>query len=212
MPSKIFLEEASGLTIILIFYFMGTYMQTGLIHDFRVSRSHELGNPGSDAFESEVAKAMVDNPEEYSCSEEGGMYYWRLRQEAKEANLLALVKRYFEDFYGSETSYFDKNCKPVISFLSTNPSGKELSKRALESEELAEVDGWSRRLNIHGQEVKVYFSVWVLSNEGKVMFEELDRHLTFFEKTIRRTYADNPLGGSLVIEIGQAQQICASSP
>jgi len=182
--------------------FYGNIFANGLIHDFRVSKSHNLGHLGSDALKSEVAKAMVDNPEEYSCSEEGGMYFWRLRREVKEAHLLTLVKRYYEDFYGSENSYFVKKCEPVISFLLTNPSGKELSKWTQESEELAEVSGLSRAPKMAGQELKVYFSMWVLSTEGKVSFEELARHLTFFEKAIRRTYADNPLGGSLVVDIG----------
>jgi len=41
-----------------------------------------------------------------------------------------------------------------------------------------------------------------LSSEGKVMFEELDRHLSFFEKALPSTYGDNPFGKCLTVDVG----------
>jgi hypothetical protein len=32
------------------------------------------------------------------------------------------------------------------------------------------------------------------------MYEKLEGHLSFFERAIRKPYADNPLGGWLIVE------------
>ena len=108
--------------------FMGTYMHTGLIHEFSVAKSNNKRSLSSEAFKKEVAKTVVGNPEAYSCDEEGGIYTWQLRPDVKQAHLLTIIKRYYGDFYGSESSYFTKNCEPVISFLSSNPSDEEITK------------------------------------------------------------------------------------
>ena len=177
-------------------------MQTGLIHEFRVAKSYKPESMSLKVFKMKVAGAVVDSPESYACKEVDGMFYWTLRQEAREAHLADLLSAYYTDFYGPKCSGFAKYCKPVIDYLSTKPSAEEFAIWNKESEGLEEMDGWSRRVMIDGEKVLVYFSFWSLSYEGKVMIEELEQHLTFFERAIRRMYADNPLGGSLAVDVG----------
>jgi len=40
-----------------------------------------------------------------------------------------------------------------------------------------------------------------LTSEGKVVYEELDQHLHFFESAIRKAYADDSLGGCLMVTV-----------
>jgi hypothetical protein len=41
-----------------------------------------------------------------------------------------------------------------------------------------------------------------LSSEGKVLVEEMQQHLSFFEKALRFVYGDNPLGKCLTVDVG----------
>lgn len=40
------------------------------------------------------------------------------------------------------------------------------------------------------------------TNEGKVLYEELEQHVAFFESALRKAYANDALGGCLMITIG----------
>jgi hypothetical protein len=183
-------------------YFMGTYMYTGLIHEFQVAKSYKPDKVSLDSFKAEVAGAVVSNPEHYSCNEVHGMFIWRLPQKARDAYLVDLLSRYYGDFYGLQSPDFAEQCKPAIEFFLTRPTDEKLAEWLEESDGFSDLDGWFRTVKIGGKEVTVHFSVWSLSCEGKVMVEELERHLRFFERAIRKTYADNPLGGSLAVDVG----------
>ena len=175
-------------------------MHTGLIHEFSIQKPSKHSN--LDDFKAAAARAVVNNPESYDLKEVKGMYSWTLRREAREAHLVDLLSRFYADFYGPQSDYFIKNCRSVIAHLSTNPSDEELIAWILESEEFPELDDWSRRVIVNGENVTVHFSLWSLTYEGKVIVEELDLHSAFFERAIRRMYAGNPLGGSLAVDVG----------
>jgi hypothetical protein len=182
---------------------MGTFMQTGVINEFSVAKSYNKAKGFNlDAFRAAVERAMVNNPEIYNCEETDGVYYWTLSREARQAHLVDLIKRFYTDFYDPRNPDFDTFYKPILAFLETNPTDDELTAWAGENGDFSELDGWMRKVVVKGYEVKVNFSFLGLSCEGKAMVEELERHLSFFEKAIRRMYADNPIGGSLAIDIG----------
>lgn len=177
-------------------------MLTGLINEFRVAKSYKPGGMDWDVFKTEVARAEVNSPESYNCTEVDGKFRWALSQEAREAHLVGLLSKFYADFYGPDTSDFAERCFPVLDYLSGKPSNEDFIAWIEGSEGLLEMDRWHHRVVIGGEEVTVYLSFWSLSEEGKVLVEELDEHLWFFEKAIRRMYADNPLGGSLAVGIG----------
>ncbi len=182
---------------------MGTYMQTGVITEFRVAKSYNKYKGFSlKALRAAVEKAVVDSPKNYDCEETEENYYWTLRQKVREAHLVDLVRKVYTDFHDPRHRNFDRYYKPVLDFLSTKPSDEELTAWAEEKGDFSESDGWMRVVIIKGNDVTVDFSFLGLSYEGKVMAEELDQHLFFFERAIRRMYADNPLGGCLAIDIG----------
>jgi hypothetical protein len=58
-----------------------------------------------------------------------------------------------------------------------------------------------RDMIIAGKRMEISYSSIALSFEGKVMYEEFERHLLFFERSIRKVYSDDPLGGCLIIDI-----------
>ncbi len=182
---------------------MGTFMQTGVINEFRVAKSYNKAKGFSlAAFRKAVENAVVNNPESYDCEETDGMYYWTLRQEVKEAHLVDLIRRFYTDFYDPRHRNFNRCYKSILDFLTTNPSFEKLNVWNEETGDFSETDGWMRTIIVKGYDVTVNFSFLGLSYEGKVMVEELDQHLSFFERAIRKMYADNPLGGSLAIDIG----------
>jgi hypothetical protein len=59
-----------------------------------------------------------------------------------------------------------------------------------------------RDISIAKSEVRVNICNITLTSEGKVLYEELDQHLRFFEWAMRRAYADDPVGGCLMVTIG----------
>jgi hypothetical protein len=182
---------------------MGTFMQIGVINEFSVAKFYNKSKGFSfEAFRATVESAVVKNPESYDCEESNGIYYWTLRREVREAHLVDLMRRFYKDFYDLRHPNFDRYCKPILDFLATNPSDVELTAWTEKNGDFSEVDGWIRTVIIKGFDVTVNFSFLGLSCEGKVMVEELEQHLSFFEKAIRRMYADNPLGGSLAVDIG----------
>jgi hypothetical protein len=63
-------------------------------------------------------------------------------------------------------------------------------------------DDWYRLATVNGQEVRVNVSLVSLSSEGKVLVEEMQQHLSFFEKALRFVYGDNPLGKCLTVDVG----------
>jgi hypothetical protein len=95
-------------------------------------------------------------------------------------------------------------CKPVIRLLSDDPSDDDLISWAEEEGfyTFYPSDDWFLMSTVNGQEVRVNVSVFSLSSEGKVLAEEMQQHLSFFEKALRFVYGDNPLGKCLTVEVG----------
>jgi hypothetical protein len=50
--------------------------------------------------------------------------------------------------------------------------------------------------------IRVRICYLELTMEGKVMYEEIEKHLLFFESAMRKKYADDLLGGALMVTIG----------
>ena len=63
-------------------------------------------------------------------------------------------------------------------------------------------DDWFRIATVNGLEVRVNVTLISLSSEGKVLVEEMQQHLSFFEKALRIVYGDNPLGKCLTVDVG----------
>lgn len=184
---------------------MGDFIYTALIREFRVSTS--VADPAGVELEktrSDLAEFLVDNPDLYSCVEECGMLRWKWKEEARRGFLIDLLSRYYADFYDGESKYFAEYCRPVIDFLDSAPTDEDLIRWAEEkgSEVFYPMNGWVRMAAFNGRKVKVYVSLLRLSSEGKVIDEEMHRHLTFFEKALRIAYLDNPLGGCLTVDMG----------
>lgn len=181
---------------------MGQYIQTGLITNFYAVKPAKRSKSNLLSQQELIAKAAVDQPQIFECKEDKEYFTWTLKSTVKKKYLVNFLKRYYQDFYDSNT--YSNHCKPVIDFLSTNPSQKALEK--WDEDQLNDSfcldDNIYREINIADKEIRVFISSYRLSIEGKVMYEELDGHLDFFEKCMRKAYADDPLGGCLIVEIG----------
>jgi hypothetical protein len=185
---------------------MATFMQTGLINafSFGISTGKLKGIPPDD-FAKTVARTVVDSLDSFDCEKEGVDFYsWTWKPEIRRQHLVPLLTRYYTDFYGANSKNSVTYCEPVLSFLGSDPSDEELISWAEDGEEESFylLDDWFRMATLHGQEIRVNVSMVSLTSEGKVLVEELQQHLSFFEKALRSAYGDNPLGKCLTVDIG----------
>jgi hypothetical protein len=185
---------------------MGTFLQTGIINEFSFGTpTAKLKGISLNEFKINVARTVVDSPDSFICEDEGDSYYKRRwKREARRRHLIPLLDRYYADFYGKDSKDFAAYCKPVISFLGADPSDQDLIGWAEEEgfETFYPTDDWYRLATVNGQEVRVNVSLVSLSSEGKVLVEEMQQHLSFFEKALRFVYGDNPLGKCLTVDVG----------
>jgi hypothetical protein len=184
---------------------MGTFLQTAFITEFSFSATtSKLKGISLDEFRTNVAKTVVGSLDCFSCEDEGGFFRWSLKEEARGKHLVPLLERYYADFYGKDSKKYVAYCKPVISFLGTDPSDDDLVSWAEEEgfSTFYPSDGWYRMPSVNGEEVQVNVSCVSLSSEGKVLVEEMEQHLAFFERALRLVYGDNPLGKSLTVDVG----------
>jgi hypothetical protein len=185
---------------------MGTFLQTGIITEFSFG-TPAVGLKGIsfEAFKTSVARTVVDSTDSFDCKDEGGGYYkWSWKREARRKHLIPLLDRYYADFYGKGSKEFAAYCDPVISFLVADPSDEDLiswaENEGLETFYLS--DDWFRMATVNGQEIRVNITLVSLSSEGKVLVEEMQQHLSFFEKALRFVYGDNPFGKCLTVDVG----------
>jgi hypothetical protein len=79
-------------------------------------------------------------------------------------DLVALLARYYTDFYGEQSKEFATYCEPVLSFLGSDPSDEDLMCRAEDGteESFCLLDDWFRLATLNGQEIRVNESMVVL--------------------------------------------------
>jgi hypothetical protein len=117
--------------------------------------------------------------------------------------LPGFLKRYFSDFYKEQSHKYDKRAKPVLDFLSRAPSTETFYGWLEDSDGELDLYGDEERFVILAKwKVLVRICYLELTLEGKVMYEEIEQHLQFFESAMRKTYADNLLGECLMVTIG----------
>ncbi|HVU96162.1 MAG TPA: hypothetical protein VHE34_13110 [Puia sp.] len=173
---------------------MGTYIQTAFIHEFSFAvPTTKLQGISLDEFKIKVAKTVVGSLDCFSYEARGSFLTWNLKSEARRKHLVPLLERYYADFYGKDSKDFVADCKPVISFLGGDPSDDDLTNRAEEEgfSTFYPSDDWYRFPTVNGLEVQVNVSCVSLSSEGKVLVEEMGKHLAFFERALRLAYGDN---------------------
>lgn len=166
---------------------MGTYLHTHLITSFSAHI-----DPKDNADINDTALSIVDNPELFIVEENKGFYNWTLKAGILSRHLYNLLKIYYDDFYSDNQDYFKQNCLPVLDFLKTQPTEKEIWNY-LEND-LSDVFNICECSYFGADTIR-------LSYEGKVFYEEIDDHLNFFNVIIRKAYHANPLGSCLIIDI-----------
>lgn len=184
---------------------MGTFIQTAFINKFSFGApTSKLKKVSLEEFKFNVAKSVVGSLDCFGCEAEENFFRWSLKREARRKHLVPLLERYYADFYGKDSKDFADDCEPVLSFLGTDPSDDDFTRRIEEDcfSAFYPSNGWCRMPTVNGQEVHVNVSLVSLSSEGKVLVEEMEQHLSFFERTLRLVYGDNPLGKCLTVDVG----------
>ena len=184
---------------------MGTFLQTAIINEFSFSvPSSRLKGVSKNEFKVNVANTVVGSLDSFTCEGDNSFFTWRWKREARRKHLIPLLEHFYADFYGKGGKDFVAYCQPVLSFLSNDPSDDDLINWAEEEgyETFYPADDWFRLPTVNGHEIRVDVSLISLSSEGKVLVEEMEQHLSFFEKALRFVYGDNPLGKCLTVDVG----------
>ena len=121
----------------------------------------------------------------------------------RKERLPVFLKKYFNDFCNRNRKYYESHCEPILNYLTKNPSVDRFDEWDEDSDYEITLDSDEvRYIYIAGGKVRVNIYNVTLKSEGKVMCEEIDRHLKFFESGMRKMFADDPLGGWLIVTIG----------
>jgi len=182
---------------------MGTYITTGIITEFSVeTKSIENLKAKSETPIDDFLNAVVDNPTSFNFSATEKVYKWTLKPEIMEKELKAFLEQYYNDMYGAEYA-LDEDCEEILSFLNTNPTQLEINAYSEEAGNpvFNEVYNYEQNITVGSQEISISLRTITLSSEGKVSYESIFGHLEFFQKSLRKTYKQNPLGGGIIIDI-----------
>ncbi|HWW41925.1 hypothetical protein [Pedobacter sp.] len=182
---------------------MGTYITTGIITEFTVeTKSIENLKAKSKTPIDYFLNAVVDNPTSFNFSETEKVYNWTLKTEIMEKELKPFLEQYYNDMYGTEYA-LDEDCEEILSFLNTNPTQSEIEAYSQEAgnPNFSEVYNYRQNITVESQEISISIGTIMLSSEGKVSYESIFGHLEFFQKSLRKTYKQSPLGGCLIIDI-----------
>ncbi len=183
---------------------MGTYIRTGIISAFNVSKQsvNELSEDYGEAT-MEIARALVGSPQCFDCRENGGYYTWSLKPQYLQSELAVFLEKYYLDCYPPERGYCQSESEKVIAYLYGNPSETELREWLEDnwSDSFTIDRGLTASFQIENERFFADLSHIRLSYEGKVIFEQFETHIELFERALRKAYSDHPLGGCLAIVI-----------
>ncbi len=182
---------------------MGTFATTAIITKFTTySRNLKTVDNDPDRAVSIFAKKVVDNPKIFDFDRKKDECIWTLKSSIRKEHLPIFLKKYYADFYEEGSMYYERACKPILAFIETNPSEKECEKWLEKNwKNVFYVDDANADFYVNQQWIKSGISRIRLSYEGKVSYEEFETHLNFFQKSMRKAYADNPLGGCLYVTV-----------
>ena len=154
-------------------------------------------------FRDTFVSRFINNSEFFMIIEDKDFYIWSLKPEIIETYLYDFLKNYYADFYNSGSYNYDSSCKPVLDFLKTKPKTAAILEFLEESDSEAFTKGDSRYdITVNEANIVASTEEITLSFEGKVMYEEIFDHISFFQACVRKAYAENPLAAGLTIDIG----------
>ena len=189
---------------------MGQFLMTGIITEFLIYVDSDL-EEGMDPEKNgnDLAGAVVRNPECFALDRKGERMIWRLRPDVIAVQLHDFCKKYFSDFYREQSRDYERSAKPMLDSLAKAPSAEVFYRWFGDGDvtmdkdnELIIHDDEVRSVIFANRKVRVRITFLRLTSEGKIMYEEIEQHLEFFESAMRCKYADDLLGGSLMITIG----------
>ncbi|HWW42022.1 hypothetical protein [Pedobacter sp.] len=185
---------------------MGRYLRTGIITKFSIPvKSVEELQTKSETSIEEIVNTLVDNPTSFNLDKTGEKYIWTLKPEIVEKDLLPFLEQYYKDMYVNEHP-FEEEIEEILTFLKSNPTSSTITTFA--NENLRTVFHQERRpeksfATIGQEEIEFDVNKFILSYEGKIVFEFIYGHLKFFQRSIRKIYQQTSLGGGLIIDVSR---------
>jgi hypothetical protein len=182
---------------------METYIRTGIITEFSA-----LALPIGTMKETneipieEFVNKLVDNPTSFNLNITDGEYNWTLKPEIMEKELMPFLEQYYCNMIGNRY-ILDKYCQEILLFLDSNPTHSKINTYAIENNNpVFKEDAISMyNVTIGSNQVPFLVNTILLSEEGKVSYEEISEHVDFFQQSLRKNHKESPLGGCLIIDI-----------
>ena len=183
---------------------MGAYLSIELHTEYKLYQGYleEAPEMNIDEYVTALAESEAIALELFDVikEEEDRTYIIRLKDDAVVKDLLPFMRQFCEDYYESEKEY-----GKALEQLSHCNSYEEL-------EALLPGDNYplirnhvAKKIYFQGRgisDVVLYSEGLMLTLEGKVFAEEMDKSLNFFEKMIKRAYLpDFPIAKSITVSI-----------
>ena len=166
---------------------MGTYLATGIVQEIVINKKR-IRYP--DITADKIANSLKDelNLDYYSFSEDLDAYYWKIKPEILEGNLVEFLSTQFK-MYQNE---LDSRMLEAIDQLSKATNGEDVIKLA-EGKSLINFQSFDQiiehvrvvRDNGFDESVMIFYTLIAYFIDGKIITEGLGGSLRYFEANIR---------------------------
>lgn len=174
---------------------MGQFLAIGLSTKIGVKKS-EADNAHMNIVQVQenMQHALHFQPEIYTPYEQDNWYYFLLKEEVFQAQLLPLLRALYPLLYTDAVDYTN-----VLQELEALPPSEWLqwAKRKPEEEFQYDECGMWDYLESNHQTLHVYYEHLLLSMEGKIRMEVFGRQFTFLKYTMMQTFKQFSLAGAL---------------
>jgi hypothetical protein len=178
---------------------MGQYLAIGLVTQMSVKKTDVQKTKLSiEELFTKMAPEFHFLPDIYEISEKETMYYFSLKDEIFNNQLISFLEKFYPLVYFSPDDYSE-----VIEFLKTNPQSEWIKWAESRPAEGFQLDdyGIPFYLSVKSSTIPVFYEAIILSMEGKISMEEYGRQFLFFKYCIAQTFKELPIAGALQIYI-----------
>jgi len=168
---------------------MGTYLVTGIVKDIAIPKKHM--RPTTLSIDNITASLQKElNLVHYTFEEDEDGYYWEIKPEALEGNLVEFLNAQFRMYQPYKP--LDEYMEQVLAELGKAKTGQEIIDVACEQELMNFkyfdyfIEYLSVKLNEHFDgDVRVHYGLMAYFMDGKIIMECYKSILRYFEHLLR---------------------------
>lgn len=178
---------------------MGQYLSIGIVTKIGVSKAEvDKAELSLEQLQQEMTQNFRYASEIYDTNEKEGVYYFQLKEDIINKQLLPFLKSIYPFLY-DDSEYYDD----VIEKIEKSPSSQWLSWAKEKPEEAFQLDEYGEQdhLQVGFSDIRINYDVIMLSMEGKIMMEVYGRQFNFFQYTMAEAFKEFTLAKALRVYI-----------